>query len=126
MHYGNYTHKDVHNLYGLMDSYLTFKSFKDRMNKIYPYILTRSSFPGTGRYGFKWTGDNVSNYQYLQISIPAIINFNIFGIPFTGADICGFMDNTTPELCQRWVQLGSLYPFARNHNNDMPRKKKNT
>ena len=65
MHYGNYTHKDVHNLYGLMDSYLTFKSFKDRMNKTYPYILTRSSFPGTGRYGFKWTGDNVSNYQYL-------------------------------------------------------------
>jgi len=47
---------------------------------------------------------------------------NIFGLPFAGADICGFMQNTTPELCSRWIQLGSLYPFARNHNQDVASK----
>lgn len=32
-HYGKLSHKDVHNLYGMMDTIYTYYALKDKLNK---------------------------------------------------------------------------------------------
>ena len=83
-----------------------------------PFIVSRANTIGHGKYAFHWLGDNKSNFEMLLWSISGIFNYNIFGVPFSGADICGFHGSSTDELCARWHILGSFYPFSRNHNVD--------
>ena len=90
------------------------------MKSIYPdkrsWLITRSTFPGAGRHGGHWTGDNLSTWQELKNSIPAVLENNMFGIPYTGADVCGFNENADEDLCTTWTLLGITYPLMRNHN----------
>jgi alpha-glucosidase (family GH31 glycosyl hydrolase) len=69
-----------------------------------------------GKYGSRWLGDNWSDYKYMAYSVSGTMLMNIFGIPMTGSDICGFNGNTNAELCARWHMVGAFYPFSRNHN----------
>jgi alpha-glucosidase (family GH31 glycosyl hydrolase) len=49
-------------------------------------------------------------------SITDIMQQNIFGVTMSGANICGYHGDTTPELCARWYKIGAFYPLAVNHN----------
>ena len=81
-----------------------------------PFILSRSTALSHGRYAFHWLGDNSADYEHMRNGVNGIFQFQIYGVPMTGDDICGFFENSWDELCARWMSLGSFYPFSRNHN----------
>ncbi|XP_043945694.1 lysosomal alpha-glucosidase-like [Protopterus annectens] len=108
-------HYNLHSLYGLMEAQATFTALKKILKKR-PFVISRSTYPSQGRYSGHWLGDNRSQWKEMYWSVSGTLNFNMFGIPLVGADICGFSESTTEELCLRWMQLGAFYPFSRNHN----------
>jgi alpha-glucosidase (family GH31 glycosyl hydrolase) len=105
---------NYHSLYGFHESMVTSRALQSRGTR--PFVISRSSFPGHGRYAGHWTGDNDSTFASLAASIPGILNFNLFGIPMVGSDIGGFNGESNPELFARWIELGSFYMCSRDHN----------
>ncbi|KAK6202280.1 glucosidase II [Scheffersomyces amazonensis] len=119
IHFGGWEHRSVHNIYGLTYHEATYESLikrtKGNTNRTRPFILTRSYFAGSQRTAAMWTGDNMSKWEYLKISIPMVLTSNIVNMPFSGADVGGFFGNPSKELLTRWYQAGIWYPFFRAH-----------
>lgn len=115
LHHNHVTEFEVHSLYGFYMSIATSSYFTETLGKR-AFVITRSSYTGVGKFASHWLGDNFSTFEMLKYSIGGIYLFSFYGVPVTGADICGFIFNTYPELCARWYAVGAFYPFSRNHN----------
>jgi len=126
------TEYNLHSLFGHSECMATHKIFSNStyniktpraMEGLRTFILSRSTFAGSGHYAQHWLGDNHRDWDNMQWSISGTMNFNMFGIPMVGPDTCGFYESTKvndtteqKELCARWIQLATFYPFARQHH----------
>ncbi|XP_072284040.1 neutral alpha-glucosidase C isoform X3 [Pyxicephalus adspersus] len=116
VHHQGWEHRDLHNLYGFYQQMSTSEGLIQRSGgKERPFVLTRSFFAGSQRYGAVWTGDNKAEWEYLKISVPMLLSLSVTGIAFCGADVGGFVGDPDPELMVRWYQAGSFQPFFRGH-----------
>ncbi|KAG2733880.1 hypothetical protein G9P44_003405 [Scheffersomyces stipitis] len=107
---------DIHNLYGFLQEKAIHAALLEIFPNKRPFIIARSTFSGAGHYMGHWGGDNNADYDMMYFSIPQAFSMGLSGIPFFGVDVCGFNGNSDAELCSRWMQLGSFFPFYRNHN----------
>jgi len=108
---------DTHSLYGWAETVASHEALKQTLGKRAP-VISRSTYPSTGRYGGHWLGDNTARWEDLRAAIVGSMEFNLFGIPYVGSDVCGFIGPSNEELCLRWQQLGAFHSFFRNHNSD--------
>ncbi|NXV04110.1 MGA protein, partial [Cettia cetti] len=108
-------HYDVHNLYGWSQSRANLEALQEA-TKERGIVVTRSTYPSSGKWAGHWLGDNTAAWDQLHKSVIGMMEFSLFGFSYTGADICGFFQDSEYELCARWMQLGAFYPYSRNHN----------
>ncbi|AUX22644.1 alpha-glucosidase [Sorangium cellulosum] len=113
--HGARRHLEVHNVYGLGMARAAFEGFARHAPDRRPFVLTRAAFAGIQRYAAVWTGDFSSNFTHLEASIAMLLGLGLSGVPFTGADIPGFVGRASGELLVRWMQAGLFYPLMRNH-----------
>jgi len=76
--------------------------------------MSRSTFSGSGAYAAHGLGKEARTWKDMELGIAGVMNFNMFGIPMTGPNACGYYGATIEdELCARWIQLSSMLPLAR-------------
>lgn len=109
-------HKKAHNIYGMQMTRASYDGLKALKPAKRPFLLGRASFSGGQRYAALWTGDNVASWEHLQIANRQCIRMAISGFSMVGTDIGGFVDNPTPEMMTRWLQLAVFHPVMRVHS----------
>ncbi|GLH04970.1 uncharacterized protein GBIM_10615, partial [Gryllus bimaculatus] len=95
VHHGGWEHREIHNIYALLNTKVTFNGlFRRSEGKLRPFILTRGHFAGSQRYAAVWTGDNAADWAHLRITVPI---------------------SPDEELITGWYQAAAFQPFFRSH-----------
>ena len=114
--HGRASHERYHNQYAMLMAMGTLQGLRAARPEQRTFILSRAGFAGIQRYAANWMGDNQARWDHLWVSMPMACGFGLSGQPFVGADIGGFQGDTHAELFLRWMQMGALTPFCRNHS----------
>lgn len=122
---------EVWNLY----SYNLHKATYEGLNKLHElsdklkwrenrrnFIIGRGSYVGSHRFAGLWTGDNSSDWDFLQMNISQVLSLGMHALAINGQDIGGFEAAASddgkwanPELLIRWTAAGAFLPWFRNH-----------
>ena len=115
-------HKGFHNRYGFEMS----RCSKEAQEELHPnergFSMTRATYAGGQRYSSVWTGDNMSLWSQMRMSISMNANLGISGFSFVGNDVSGFGLDSSEELFIRWMEMGPFIPIFRNHSNMYTRR----
>lgn len=109
-------HKEIHNLFGQSYHKVTYECLKERFGERQrPFILSRSFYAGSQKYGFIWTGDNKATWDFMQVATDMLQSLSLCGYSAVGADVGGFDKNPTKELLMAWFEVFLFYQLRSVH-----------
>jgi oligosaccharide 4-alpha-D-glucosyltransferase len=113
----NGTADQVHNVYGHEWAKLVFDGYKKEFPDQRPFILMRSGYSGTQRFGLiPWSGDVNRSWGGLKSQPEIALQMGMQGLAYMHSDLGGFAGAyLDDELYARWLQYGVFQPIFRPH-----------
>jgi oligosaccharide 4-alpha-D-glucosyltransferase len=111
--------KNMHNLYSTMWIKTLYDGFVKLHPNERPFIMTRSGWSGTQRYGAIYqSGDNLRSWSQLIAQTYIFLGCSVSGVPYIHPDIGGVWSQKPQddELYIRGMQLGTFSPIMRAHS----------
>jgi alpha-glucosidase (family GH31 glycosyl hydrolase) len=108
---------EVHNVYGHHWAKLMADGYKKDFPNQRPFILMRSGYSGSQRFGMvPWSGDVSRSWGGLQSQPEIALQMGMQGMGYMHSDLGGFAgDYFDNELYVRWLQYGVFQPIFRPH-----------
>ncbi|WP_199271398.1 TIM-barrel domain-containing protein [Paraglaciecola sp. L1A13] len=115
------TADEVHNAYGHKWAEQVYQHQLSLAPNARPFIMMRSGFVGSQRYGMiPWTGDVSRSWDGLKPQVELSLQMGLFGLAYTHSDLGGFAGGEVfdPQMYIRWLQYGVFQPVFRPHAQD--------
>jgi alpha-glucosidase (family GH31 glycosyl hydrolase) len=111
------TGDQVHNIYGHEWAHLIHDGYARDFPEERPFILMRSGYSGSQRFGMiPWSGDVSRGWGGLQSQMEISLQMGMQGQAYMHSDLGGFAGAVLDdELYVRWLQYGVFQPVFRPH-----------
>ncbi|RJG18959.1 glycoside hydrolase family 31 protein, partial [Massilia cavernae] len=111
------TAAEVHNIYGHEWARLIHEGYRKDFPSQRPFILMRSGYSGSQRFGMiPWSGDVSRSWDGLKSQPEIALQMGMQGVAYMHSDLGGFAGALLDdELYVRWLQYGVFQPIFRPH-----------
>lgn len=112
------TADEIHNGFGHQWAKMVYERTLRAQPEQRPFVLMRSGFLGSQRYGMMpWTGDVSRTWGGFKAQVELALQMSVFGLAYTHSDLGGFAggDTFNAQLYTRWLQAGTFFPVYRPH-----------
>lgn len=107
------------NLYALQQASASYQAQQEASPNLRPWVLTAPGYSGIQRYSAGFSGDTLSTFDSLRVSLQLSLHMALSGQMQFGHDVGGFLGSPSAELYIRWLEFGSYIPLFRTHSVDL-------